>query len=285
MLILSLEVDKCFELLILFICFLQGPDYSQVSYIATQGPLNNTIYDFWLMAFQNIRRNITANISSADTAPFQQKIAMLTDLVENDESKCVKYFPLNVNDIMCILRNDECRQHDELSQARLDGYFAEHNNDWFGLARPGEIYTEVVSEHSDKVFPVIEYNFFAIKTVACISNNGYMIRKFHCLYHTYRPAADESDPADGSSGKQELRAFIIHHYWFPNWPDHRSPDNIDAVLDMCINLLDANCEHEFEAAEQYSVDGAITPKPTMHVDEQFIPNLSFYTGPNIIIHW
>lgn len=238
------------------------------------------------MTFQNFRRNIAANIGNAETACVQQKIAMLTDLVENDESKCVKYFPQNVNDIMCILSNDERRQNNQLSQARLDGFFAEHNADWFGLARPGEIYTDVVGEHSDQVFPVIKYNFFAIKTVACISKNGYMIRKFHCLYHTYQSAADESSTADGSSGKQQLRAFIMYHYWFPNWPDHRSPENIDAVLDMCIHLLDANCEQEFLAAEEYSLDGATISQPTINkVDMQFIPNLSFYTGSNILIHW
>lgn len=236
------------------------------------------------MAYQNFRRIIATNVNNIDTVPIQQKIAMLTDLVENDESKCVKYFPQNINDIMCILCNDERRQNYQLSQTHLDDYFAEHNDDWFGLVRPGEIHTDVVSEHSDKPFPVIKYNFFAIKTVACISKSGYMIRKFHCLYHTYRAAAD-----DGSSDKQKLHAFITYHYWFPSWPDHRSPENIDAVLDMCIHLLDANCEQEFLVAGQYLADGAadnIISAPTINnSDMQFIPNQSPYTGPNIIIHW
>lgn len=33
-------------------CNFQGPDYASNSYIATQGPMPNTIYDFWLMVYQ-----------------------------------------------------------------------------------------------------------------------------------------------------------------------------------------------------------------------------------------
>lgn len=32
--------------------------------------------------------------------------------------------------------------------------------------------------------------------------------------------------------------FIVFHYWFPDWPDHRSPRDIDVLLDLSLDLLD-----------------------------------------------
>lgn len=74
----------------------QGPDYTQNNYIATQGPLPNTIYEFWLMVQQNVRRAGTANQCC-------QKIAMLTDLVENGRQKCAAYFPVRLDDRLVVM--------------------------------------------------------------------------------------------------------------------------------------------------------------------------------------
>lgn len=281
----------------------QGPDYTHNSYIATQGPMSNTIYDFWLMIYQNYSKHLKMHTSNVDALPFQQKIAMLTDIIENDESKCAIYFPQNVGKFLCFLSNEERRQKDyQQSQAMLDAYIAEHECEWFDLARSNEIHTEIImSNHcsSTSTATPINFNFFAIKTVDCLNKGGYTIRKFHCIYHTCRqlnrnntntdtsteivspcdeiePIATADSTTDNESIERKLHIFTVYHYWFPHWPDHRSPENIDVVLDMCINLLDSDCEQELSNAQ--STDSTHHRQPLMlnHVP---------FNGPTPVIHW
>lgn len=219
--------------------------------------MSNTIYDFWLMIYQNYRKHLKSNGDNVDALPFQQKIAMLTDIIENDESKCAIYFPQNVGKFLCFMSNDERRQKDgQLSQLAVEKYFVEHEQQWFDLAQPNEIQTEIIGEKWPH-FPKFNFNFFCIKSVDCLNKGGYTIRKFHCMYHTYEPHntscmlvgkdVDTSTPAEDSV-ERKSHLFVVYHYWFPHWPDHRSPENIDVVLDMCINLLDSDCEKELQNA-------------------------------------
>lgn len=228
--------------------------------------MSNTIYDFWLMVYQNYSRHLKSNKSNVDALPFQQKIAMLTDIIENDESKCAIYFPQNVGKFLCFLSNDERRQKDnQQSQAHLDAYIAEHEHEWFDLAQPNEIHTEIVI--GNRLPSALNFNFFAVKTVDCLNKGGYTIRKFHCLYHTCKvldkrcksdtdaipAAAAAAAEADAESFERKVHTFVVYHYWFPHWPDHRSPENIDVVLDMCINLIDSDCEQELQNAHSHDL--------------------------------
>lgn len=216
----------------------------------------NTIYDFWLMVYQNYKKNLKSNADNVDALPFQQKIAMLTDIIENDESKCAIYFPQSVNKFLCFLSNDERRHKDCVqSQSQIESYFMAHEREWFDLAQPNEIHTEIIGDNWTD-FPQFNFNFFCIKTVDCLNKGGYTIRKFHCLYHTIgRPNRCESVSSDVEATpphdqiiERKVHLFIVYHYWFPHWPDHRSPENVDIVLDMCINLIDSDCEQELLTA-------------------------------------
>lgn len=221
--------------------------------------MSNTIYDFWLMVYQNYCKLVKSNADNVDALPLQQKIAMLTDIIENDESKCAIYFPQNIGKFLCFMSN-EARRHKECqqSQVQLDAYFAEHENEWFDLAQPNEIHTENIGDNWPG-FPRFNFNFFGVKTINYLSKGGYTIRKFHCLYYTCgrldnHNADDRTDGIDAADDPNSLSAeesierkmhlFVVYHYWFPYWPDHRSPENIDVVLDMCINLIDSDCEQE-----------------------------------------
>lgn len=233
------------------------------------------------------------NKSNVDALPFQQKIAMLTDIIENDESKCAIYFPQNVGKFLCFLSNEERRQKDyQHSQAQIDEYMAEHEREWFDLAQPNEIHTEIIVNNrcfsSLSSFDVdgdtdattttttiacpsaFNFNFFAVKTVDCLNKGGYTIRKFHCLYHTCKLLNKHSNSdadrglenvspdkrtttANDESIERKVHTFVVYHYWFPHWPDHRSPENIDVVLDMCLNLIDSDCEQQLSNAHSYDL--------------------------------
>lgn len=206
---------------------------------------------------------------NVDALPFQQKIAMLTDIIENDESKCAIYFPQNINEFICFMSNDERRQKDcQQSQHQLEALIANHEKKWFDLTQPNEIHTEIIADNWPEIPKnKYKYNFFSIKTVNCLSKGGYTIRKFHCLYHTYERVNksenydDTSVDTDNTSfidelSERKIHLFVVYHYWFPHWPDHRSPENIDVVLDMCINLLDSDCEQELTAHNDLKSDAA-----------------------------
>lgn len=236
----------------------------------------NTIYDFWLMVYQNYKKNLKSTGDNVDALPFQQKIAMLTDIIENDESKCAIYFPQSINELLCFMSNDERRQKDcQQSQRQLDAYMTAHENEWFELTQPNEIHTEIIDDNWPD-FPKFKFNFFSVKTVDCLSKGGYTIRKFHCMYHTYErfnrndlvenddeldaEANDNTSPTDDEPSERKVHLFVVYHYWFPHWPDHRSPENIDVVLDMCINLIDSDCEQELLTAHNdLTGDAAIAP--------------------------
>jgi len=58
-------------------------------------------------------------------------------------------------------------------------------------------------------------------------------------------------------------SFYCHHYWFPDWPDHRSPDDIDVLLDMSLHLLDDSDEWKGVDATNATAD-VILPLPVIH---------------------
>ena len=57
--------------------YISGYKGEHKSYIAAQGPMSNTIHDFWLMIW-------TENVSS---------IVMITKLIERNKNKCELYLP------------------------------------------------------------------------------------------------------------------------------------------------------------------------------------------------
>ncbi|KAG8185239.1 hypothetical protein JTE90_002765 [Oedothorax gibbosus] len=66
-------------------------------YIVTQGPLENTVHDFWRMVWQ-------------ESSPV---IVMVTDLVENGKKKCAKYWPddsMDSGDLhILLIHSEQCK--------------------------------------------------------------------------------------------------------------------------------------------------------------------------------
>lgn len=259
------------------------------------------------MVYQNYKKNLKSTGDNVDALPFQQKIAMLTDIIENDESKCAIYFPQTVNKFLCFLSNEERRHKDcQQSQTQLETYFADHEHEWFDLAQSNEIHTEHIIGDNWPNFPKFNFNFFGIKTVDCLNKGGYTIRKFHCLYHTFErfsknaTMTDENPAIEEETIERKVHLFVVYHYWFPTWPDHRSPENVDVVLDMCINLIDSDCEHELLSAHNdlsdtaaNRIDNDATTSTTsnelqMRKQSHGIPmmlNQVPFNGAIPIIHW
>lgn len=224
------------------------------------------------MCYQNIKKS---NSMGGDRTPDveslgQQKIVMLTDIIENDESKCAIYFPQLVGTITCSLSQYGRRHKDcEAILERIEKHF-EQDDVW-----PVGIPTRKILSLDRDRLPDIDFSYFCVKNVGIFNRKGYTIRKFHCIYHSIkRPSSMPSEPNESKAYQ-----FIVYHYWFPHWPDHRSPENIDVVLDMCIDILDSDCDVYFQPDDG---KGDQTTIKTTHSNEW---NKPMSVRPIPIIHW
>lgn len=255
------------------------------------------------MVFQNIRKACTLSVGSGrddgDGAGGgdiigQQKIVMLTDIIENDESKCAIYFPQAIGKVSCFLNQFGRRQKDcQAILERLEAHF-NRADVW-----PTEIPTVKICDLDRSQVPdEIDYSYFCVKNVGVSNRKGYTMRKLHCIYHLNKQpshlplaTASSNDCAttatnrgmSENSSDRKIYQFVAYHYWFPHWPDHRSPENIDVVLDMCIDLLDSDCDLYFQTDVHHTdADPAHTADKLILAMEMQKP---VPTGPIPIIHW
>ncbi len=176
--------------------------------------MQNTIYEFWLMVMQNMKKSGNCGY---------QKIAMLTDFVESQRSKCAFYFSSDVNN---------CEVFANTSTPSDENFIRENSDAIVGEDRKFEL----------------NFNYFLVKTEAIVAKKGYTIRKLLLVYAHSDSACNER--------------FNIYHYWFPDWPDHRSPRDIDVLLDLSLDLLDGDCKKDFDEIKTES-EGK-NPLPIIH---------------------
>lgn len=178
---------------------------------------------------------ILQNIQKVD-GKGTQKIAMLTEFIESSRQKCAVYFPPKIDDIVVFTST---------SLAQDEGYIKENIDKIFD---PGK--SEQAEEASDE-FPNPAFYFFVVKNVGLKQKNGYSIRKLQLHY--------------GTDQMNKVTRHDVYHYWFPDWPDHRSPQDIDVLLDMSLDLLDGNCLRDFdESVTDEAMKCEKNPLPVLH---------------------
>lgn len=235
-------------------------------YVATQGPLPNTIFEFWLMIYQNTQRYIRRCMDGGSSPhvdrthilqQYYQKIVMLTNFTECNRQKCAVYFPIELNEIFAVAAKGEVF---ELS-AQARAYFEPHlmsmqENDESGTNLGSELQPEreqlnnrwhiaidsqkvTLSESLRRSLPATG-SFFLAKNVGIVRRNGYSVRKLILLYCINVP--DSVGLLD-----YHLQKICCYHYWYPDWPDHHSPRDINTLLDTCLHVLNlGKCESEFD---------------------------------------
>ncbi|XP_062544837.1 uncharacterized protein LOC134211706 isoform X2 [Armigeres subalbatus] len=218
--------------------FIKGSDYTNNSYIATQGPMANTIYEFWLMVQQNVAK--AASLENGNFLHVEQKLIMLTDFVENNRQKCSVYFPQELNDsvVFCSAPNVD-------PQIVLDSRDSIIAN----------IQDSIKAHKVKATESSTDFNYFLITNVGICRKNGYTMRKLLMVYS-----------CQDAKEKLEKRSFYtIYHYWFPDWPDHRSPEDIDVLLDMSLDILDNDCSKDFDLdSDRVENDERICSLPIIH---------------------
>lgn len=180
------------------------------------------------------------------------KIAMLTDFIENNRQKCALYFPKELNGIVAF-SSGNITEENELVLANVESVLSE-----VSARKEGNF------EESDLYFRP-SFNFFLVRNVDVRCKNGYSIRKLRVVYSFI-----ESDSS------RVLIEFPVFHYWFPDWPDHRSPEDIDGLLDMSLDLLYGDCYIDFPSPSREI--------PSDPPDSCLPENSSTPFKPHLIIH-
>lgn len=255
--------------------YIKGPDYTSKCYIATQGPLPNTIYEFWLMIYQNTKKYM--KISKGPNSPsrrqgkplqqYYQKIVMLTNFMENNRQKCSVYFPVDLNEVFISTPREEAVQPSEMLSGFFNNLLQSNVDDEEMMLPKGdnmEESTQMINIDTINVHvpPDLQgqlpnsSSFFVIKNVGIVRKNGFSIRKLIILY-----CANYTETASHLL----INKFLSYHYWYPDWPDHRSPRDINTLVDISLHVMNlGKCEAEFE---EFS-DGAVTPPS--HINAQSI---------------
>lgn len=182
---------------------------------------------------------------------------MLTDFIENSRQKCAIYFPTNVGETMSFVNPaNPMEEIDCIDDATVNRLFD-------CIQNPDQHTTATDSNESSSLLPNLpnNCNYFLVKTIEIIVKNGYTIRKLCVLYLNSSQWCDESLSQRGQMEYLANHSFYCHHYWFPDWPDHRSPDDIDVLLDMSLHLLDDNDEWK---RQDGNVADTIIPLPVIH---------------------
>lgn len=258
------------------------------------------MYDFWLMIYQNAQHYLFKfNKKSIDERKgleksFYPKILMLTNFIENNRQKCSIYFPIECDEYLIIRQKSNENPMKNNGKTRLEQYFKEYLIEFEARNQKNEIESiekkdtflikvdriECVDDALEKEFTEMNDSCFVIKNICILKKYGYSIRKLLLLY-CVRSKRDEF-------GASELivNSFYCYHYWYPDWPDHRSPRDINTLLDIALHFLNSGkCEEEFDishielgqemdsrswwdpgASELYQQDifNAVQPLPVVH---------------------
>lgn len=163
--------------------YISYPGVNNTSYIATQGPLVNTVNDFWRMVWENNT----------------EIIVMLCNLYEGSKQKCYKYWPNNSNNTNntikkygdinveyvntvkegnCIIRNFNVTHKDDANKDDVRVVYQLHYTGWpdFGVPQNNEEFKQLISLYKKlQSMRVLENGYDIVHCSAGVGRTGCFI--------------------------------------------------------------------------------------------------------------
>jgi protein tyrosine phosphatase len=234
--------------------YIRGYDGEAKSFIATQGPLPNTINDFWRMVFEQ-------------RSPC---IVMITKLRERNKIKCEPYLPDHdglFGNIHVTCRAKTQKHGYEVRDLILRKISAS------GSASPNTSEGGVTSPPLPQQVPIAEHSPSPHVTLA---SNGaashYSSAQYHqspvsvappaqvpaaCVGERRRSSSSSLSvqaPFPGPSRSSTIKGLQVKHYWYTSWPDHRVPSTPKQLLELI-----QECESERNRRKQLTNGGEVGP--------------------------
>lgn len=178
--------------------------------------------------------------SSSRVASHKLYILMLTNFMESGRPKCATYFPEKPGNALCFFSgsgsDSQCEQSCPTETVDWD-----YANEW----APGSFrawYEESVRNENTSDWQWIKSlrrssielsqsrgnlsqseSCFIVRNMGLREKTGYSVRDLSVTY------------VNGPT--RTCYKFVVEHFWFPDWPDHKSPEDLNVVLDFAHDLL------------------------------------------------
>lgn len=209
------------------------------SYIATQGPMINTVNDFWQMAWQ-------------EDSPV---IVMITKLKEKNEVMLYSFQLISISTEWmrkylcftcwcCCCRNVFCTGlKNEAFTARWRSSSTVSGN--VSITLSARSHSKYETPVFIKVYIVKINECFTIFKVTNLCFRG-LSEILRCIYSTHSYSLWKSHVCASSLFQQGGQSRKVQHYWYTSWPDHKTPDSTGPLLQLMTDV-----EESREASETH----------------------------------
>lgn len=234
------------------------------------------MYDFWLMVHQNCtnhrnNRPLSADLEVHSTNSSVQKVVMLTNFIENNRQKCEKYFPQDVGEELTV-NNVDSEENESfviknLGLIRKAGYT---------IRKLDVRYSESVSDgdyHSQVTGNSVIFVKDTDKSEPDSSKSETDTGQSDTDTGESETDASKSESDSGKSVQgteksvtnnceSESTSVTVYHYWFHNWADHKCPKDVNALLNLSIDVLKkSDCHFTYSAEDDMDMLKCDSPKP------------------------